>query len=369
MTILVNLLQYTPGYSGFSSYIRRVVPGVPGVRLFLSANNSPSRICTRSDSCFPEKLPDKTIIKVFHRLGAASLFLSASGDIQDLINSSDRKYSLIYSPLSYSISNSCGLPEVLTCHDLIPLFFPGSLKSRIKFRAFVDSGLRKATKIIAISQFCADQLIDKGHDHKKIEIVKNGIIIERSRVEAPVTQDIVVLSRHDANKNIRLALLSVSKITQKFPEWPGKLIVVGRKGRSSIDMLRCIQELCLHERVCFLESVSQNDLVRLVRHSLCLVSPSFMEGFNYPVLEAMAEGIPCLISDIPVHRELYSGAALFFDPHHGSEKISNHVISFCRGSKAWSDLSVAGYHLAQKLLLSEQIESITSILDQARSLA
>jgi hypothetical protein len=35
MTLLSNLLHYSSGYSGFSSYVHRVMPGIPVHRLVL----------------------------------------------------------------------------------------------------------------------------------------------------------------------------------------------------------------------------------------------------------------------------------------------------------------------------------------------
>ena len=44
------------------------------------------------------------------------------------------------------------------------------------------------------------------------------------------------------------------------------------------------------------------------------VYPSIYEGFGLPPLEAMACGCPVAVSDIPAHREVFGGAAMYFDP-------------------------------------------------------
>ena len=48
-----------------------------------------------------------------------------------------------------------------------------------------------------------------------------------------------------------------------------------------------------------------------------LLAPSFEEGFDLPVAEALASGANVLCSSIPAHQEFFAGYAEFFDPHDG----------------------------------------------------
>ncbi len=50
----------------------------------------------------------------------------------------------------------------------------------------------------------------------------------------------------------------------------------------------------------------------LLNSSRLFLLPSTNEGFARAVAEAMACGLPCIISDIPNLREVYEGAAVFF---------------------------------------------------------
>lgn len=45
-----------------------------------------------------------------------------------------------------------------------------------------------------------------------------------------------------------------------------------------------------------------------------LVSPSLAETFGFPLVEAMAAGIPIVAADTPIHREVCGDAALYFKP-------------------------------------------------------
>jgi len=51
-----------------------------------------------------------------------------------------------------------------------------------------------------------------------------------------------------------------------------------------------------------------------LQHAAIFVSPALYEPFGLSVLEAAASGCALVLSDIPTFRELWTGAALFFDP-------------------------------------------------------
>jgi glycosyltransferase involved in cell wall biosynthesis len=52
--------------------------------------------------------------------------------------------------------------------------------------------------------------------------------------------------------------------------------------------------------------IPESGLIDLYGRALAFICSSHDEGFSIPVVEAMAAGIPCLVSDIPAHAELVS---------------------------------------------------------------
>lgn len=67
------------------------------------------------------------------------------------------------------------------------------------------------------------------------------------------------------------------------------------------------------------KSVSDAELKELYRHANALVFPSLMEGFGLPAVEAINEGCPVIVSDIPVFHEILGDSAIYFDPHDAAQ--------------------------------------------------
>lgn len=66
-------------------------------------------------------------------------------------------------------------------------------------------------------------------------------------------------------------------------------------------------------------SVSEKELTNLYKNAVALVFPSLMEGFGLPALEALANGCPVIVSDIPVFHEILGESAVYFNPYNPQE--------------------------------------------------
>ena len=120
------------------------------------------------------------------------------------------------------------------------------------------------------------------------------------------------------------------------------------------------------QQVELINALPQAELVALVRASMALLSASTEEGFDYPVLEAKAEGIPTLISDIPVHREFHSESSLLFPVDDDGTVLARLVIDLAQDPALWEQLSTRGIELARSLSVERQVDAISS---QIRALA
>ncbi len=76
-----------------------------------------------------------------------------------------------------------------------------------------------------------------------------------------------------------------------------------------------------------LDLVSFRDLCSLMKHSIAVINPSLSEGWGNSADQARKLGKPCILSKIPVHKELNYKHAKLFNPHNYKElgKLLNNI--------------------------------------------
>lgn len=112
-------------------------------------------------------------------------------------------------------------------------------------------------------------------------------------------------------KNHVFALEACEQIWRSGGE--ARLAIVGGVGWDSEGLVqRLRQHPELGRRLFWLERVGDRDLAHCYRRAAALVTPSWAEGFNLPIVEALHQGCPVWASDLPVHREVGGGVARYF---------------------------------------------------------
>lgn len=81
------------------------------------------------------------------------------------------------------------------------------------------------------------------------------------------------------------------------------------------SLVQKISEWGLRDQVAMLGLIPHEDVYHLIRQSVCVLNPSFFEGWSTTVEEARSVGKRLVLSDIPVHREQDPPTSLYFDPH------------------------------------------------------
>lgn len=92
------------------------------------------------------------------------------------------------------------------------------------------------------------------------------------------------------------------------------LVIVGKQGWNIDELANQLRGHAEYgRRLHWLESASDGDVKALLSSSRCLIQASALEGFGLAVVEAGIMGVPLVLSNIPVFREIAGAEAAYFD--------------------------------------------------------
>lgn len=123
---------------------------------------------------------------------------------------------------------------------------------------------------------------------------------------------VLMVGTVEPRKNVLFAARVVARMRENGRDL--RLAIVGRRGWAHETEIAAIRDLQESGAVVWPGYVTDVERDALYRGAAALLMPSIYEGFGMPLIEAMAAGIPCLCSDIPVFEEVAGGAAILLDP-------------------------------------------------------
>lgn len=223
---------------------------------------------------------------------------------------------------------AAGVKPVVLIHDLIPLEFPEfcSPGGGPRHERRIIAALRHAWRLIANSEATAAALTgfaaERGLPLPACITAPLGLESaflgpgEEPR-EADAAPYFVCVGTIEPRKNLSFLLSLWRRLAERLGEGTPALVLIGRRGwenEAVVDQLERSPPVLRH--VHEVSGLGDRQVASLIRGATALLSPSFAEGYNLPVIEALALGTPVIASDIPVHRELAAGARLL-DPLNG----------------------------------------------------
>lgn len=117
-------------------------------------------------------------------------------------------------------------------------------------------------------------------------------------------------------KNTRAAIGGFARVAAGHPDC--RLVVTGRSD-SRANLERFARDLGIRDNVDFTGPVPHERLLDLLHGATALIFPSLVEGFGFPLIEAMSAGCPIVGSSAPTVAEICGDAALLPDPRSHAE--------------------------------------------------
>ena len=219
-----------------------------------------------------------------------------------------------------------GIRSVVMIHDLIPIAYPEFCSpsgARLHLRR-IETVLEHAHLVITNSQATARDLeafaAQTGARTPPTCVAELGFdaaFLKPSHHEPLTVPYFVCVGTLEPRKNLTFLLTLWRRLADQMGDETPLLVLAGKRGwenESIIDQLERSPAILrfVHEA----DDLDDHQLAQLIRGARALLAPSFSEGFNLPVGEAIALGAPVIASDIPVHRELAPEAQLI-DPMDG----------------------------------------------------
>ena len=231
----------------------------------------------------------------------------------------------------FSPDNYCSLrastPTVLTVHDIAYAHFPGyiPLLTRSYYRYFTPRFLRRAEKIVTVSEFTRQDMMQTlGVPGEKIEVIYNG----PREAFRPLSESEkrAIRARHSGSAPYFLYVgaihprKNVHRLIRAFDRYkaatgaPHKLLLAGRWAWQTGEVRTAYEQAAHKDDIVFLGYLEETPLAEATGAAHALVYVSLWEGFGLPILEAMHAEVPVVYGAVSSMPEVAGPAGLGVDP-------------------------------------------------------
>jgi glycosyltransferase involved in cell wall biosynthesis len=230
-------------------------------------------------------------------------------------------------------------------HDLLPLQIPHRFPKGLDqtYRSWLEAAVMVADKLIAVSRAVADQLLAwlDGNGPTRLRALQicyshHGADIQASSPSngLPPNGDHVLSAMEVRPSFLMVGTMEPRKghaqVLSAFDKlWSNgidlTLVIVGNPGwmmESLAERIRQHREF--GHRLFWLTGISDEMLLKTYGHASALIAASEGEGFGLPLIEAARAGVPLIVRDLPVFREIAGDGAYYFNGEK-PEDLSNAV--------------------------------------------
>lgn len=211
--------------------------------------------------------------------------------------------------------------QVVTIHDLDFLRHPDQMSAEIRrdYPALARSHAARADGVIVSSHYAAGEVTRELRiDASRVHVCPPGRpdwadAVRARRAQSTRRAHILFMGTLSVRKNVGTLLEAYARLRAAKPDAPPLVLAGHRTPASARWEARCGETpLAGHVTITgYVDSARKTDLYA---DAAMLVLPSYEEGFGLPVLEAMACGVPVIVSSRGSLPEVAGAAAAPIDP-------------------------------------------------------
>ena len=220
------------------------------------------------------------------------------------------------------------VPVVTTIHDLSWLRYPQTHPAdRVRWlERGMPRAIGSAAAIIVDSEFTRQEVLSEfAVPPGRVRVTHLGVTPEfrprsaadtasaLSRLDLAHGRYLLTVATIEPRKNLGHVLEAYAALPADVRERYA-LVVAGAQGWRAAALRRQLRALAASGRLRFVGHVADDALPSLYAGAALFVYPSLYEGFGLPPLEAMAAGVPLLVSDRASLPEIAGDAAVLLDP-------------------------------------------------------
>jgi len=259
--------------------------------------------------------------------------------------------------------------RVITIHDLTFKRFPELLQKEtlVNLENHMQRELAHADAAICVSESTRQDLLHYYDlDPSRAITIHSGLALPGSDNRQPTTDNlpksyILFVSTIEPRKNLDVLLDAYARLRARGA-YDGALVVVGRVGWKSESIVPRLRAPGVHH----LDYVAPPQLASIYRNAELFVFPSTYEGFGFPLLEAMAYGVPSIAAHSSSLPEIGGNAALYFDPR-DSRALESQIERVLTDAALRKRLAEAGIAQAAQFRWDVAAEQTLDVLRRAAS--
>lgn len=251
-------------------------------------------------------------------------------------------------------------PSITTVYDVTPARYPEyspSRRARFIFELTTRLAIESSRALITLSESARQDMV-QFYDARPERITVTYPAVgarfhPRSDAEVAQVREryklpdgyILYLGINKPHKNLVRLVSAFARVADALPHMV--LALAGRQDPRYPEARQKADALGLGQRVLAIGDVAEEDLPALYTGAALFVFPSLYEGFGFPVLEAMACGVPVITSTTSSLPEVAGDAALLVHPE-DTAALARAMSVALQDGRLWTRLHHASLARAQE---------------------